>query len=336
MKFETQTISVRFVQALLSNVVTRTDYDPSWLSNTGFAPELLNLQGARITMEKFAELYRTLAIHTDDETLGMFSLPLRNGTLKYLCLCMLSAPVLSVALNRFCNFYRLINVDVQFEVSHTPEGLVRIALHEVGHLGSSRVLALELMLMLVQGVSSWMIAKKIPFVRICFPFPKPEHAAEYKHLYPGPVYFNEPTTALYMDPAYMNEPIRQDQNSLRKFLRNAPMNWFYFLETERPNTYRVRSYLTERMGQPLGLEQVASALHVSTRTLARRLADEGSSFQRIKDTLRRDLAVELLNKTRIPVADIAHKLGFEDATAFNRAFRQWTGSAPGAYRKRLQ
>lgn len=334
MKFEAQTISVRFVQALLASVIRRPDYDPAWVSNVGLAPELLSLQGTRITMEKFAELYRALAIQMDDETLGFFSRPLRNGTLKYLCLSMLSAPALRVALNRFCNFYRLINDDILFEVSHAQGGLVRIALHERNDLGASRVLALELMLMLVQGVSSWMIARKIPFVRITFPFDRPAHAAEYDHLYPGPVFFNEPVTALYMDAAYMYEPIRQDQISLRRFLRNAPMNWFYFLDTERPYTHKVRSYLQERLEEGVNVEQAAHALHLSARTLARRLADEGSSFQRIKDALRRDLAVELLDKTREPVASIAQTLGFEDATAFNRAFRQWTGSAPGVYRKR--
>src|SRR5690625_4151954 len=64
------------------------------------------------------------------------------------------------------------------------------------------------------------------------------------------------------------------------------------------------------------------------------LAAEGTTFQNTKDQLRRDLAIELLNKTTLPVAAIGSRLGFQDAAAFNRAFRHWTGSAPGAYRKR--
>lgn len=333
MTLQAQTISVRFANALLENVVDEPAFDSDWIAQTGLSPHLLSLEGTRITMEKFAQLYRLIAIKMDDETVGMFSRPLRNGTLKYLCMIMLDAPKLSIALNRFRNFFRLMNDDIQFEITHTTDGLTRIALHENVDLGASRILALELMLMLMQGVTSWLIARKIPFVRIGFTFSEPAHAGEYEQLYPGPVHFNEPITALYMDPAYLDEPIRQDQSSLGVFIRNAPMDWFYFSDTDRPHTYRLRNFLKERLHQPLTVDEVAHALHTSPRTLARWLANEGTTFQRTKDKLRRDLAIELLNKTSQSVASIGSSLGFEDPAAFNRAFRQWTGSAPGAYRK---
>lgn len=334
MDLQAQTISVRFANALLANVIDTPQFNPDWITQVGLSPQLLKLDGTRITMEKFALLYRVMALKIDDETVGMFSRPMRNGTLKYLCMIMLDAPQLRVALNRFRNFFRLVNDDVKFEISTMPDGLIRIALHENVDLGATRVLALELMLMLMQGITSWIIARKIPFVRIGFTFPRPAHASEYEHLYPGPVYFNEPVTALYMDPVYMNEPVRQDQTALGAFIRNAPMDWFYFSDTDRPHTHRVRNFLKDRLDQPLTVTDVAHALHTSPRTLARWLAAEGTSFQRTKDKLRRDLAIELLNKTSQPVATIGASLGFEDPAAFNRAFRQWTGSAPGAYRKR--
>ena len=82
-----------------------------------------------------------------------------------------------------------------------------------------------------------------------------------------------------------------------------------------------------------GLGQYTNALHFSVRTLARKLQAEGTSFQAIKDELRRDVAIQLLTQSRLAVAQIGLRVGFEDATCFQRAFRQWTGSAPGAYRK---
>lgn len=334
MSHQAQSISARFANALLASASKSPGFDPRSIPQAGLSPQLLQLEGSRTTMESFALLYRLIAIRMDDETVGLFSRPLRNGTLKYLCMIMLDASQLSIALNRFRNFFRLVNDDVQFEISRTAEGLVRIALHEKKDLGETRVLALELMLMLMQGVTSWLIARKIPFVRIGFTFAEPAHAAEYEHLYPGPVYFNEPVTALYMDPAYLSEPIRQDQTSLGLFIRNAPMDWFYFSDTNRPHTHQLRDFLKDRLDQPLTVTEVAHALHTSPRTLARRLSEEGTTFQQTKDKLRRDLAIELLNKTSQPVAQIGSKLGFEDPAAFNRAFRQWTGSAPGAYRKR--
>ena len=82
------------------------------------------------------------------------------------------------------------------------------------------------------------------------------------------------------------------------------------------------------------MQEFSGSIHFSVRTLARKLQAEGTSFQAIKDELRRDVAIQLLTQSRLAVAQIGQRVGFEDATCFQRAFRQWTGSAPGAYRRR--
>ncbi|RYF31488.1 MAG: AraC family transcriptional regulator, partial [Comamonadaceae bacterium] len=74
-------------------------------------------------------------------------------------------------------------------------------------------------------------------------------------------------------------------------------------------------------------------LRMSASTVQRRLAAEGTSFQSLKDELRRDLAIVRLNSSTVPLAQLAYELGFADSPAFQRAFKGWTGSAAGAYRK---
>lgn len=330
---EVQTISVRFVNALLMGASKYETYDDNWITNRGLSRSLLKLEGTRITMGKFAQLYRDMVLEFKDETPGLFSRPLRNGTLKYLCMIMLDAPDLGVALNRFRNLFYLINDDVEYKIKSNSKGLIEIKLEEKKDLGPTRVWALELMLMLVQGVSSWVIDRKIPFESIAFPFDKPSHASEYEQLYPGPVKFNQKVTALYMDPIYLREPIRQDKSLLNDFIRNAPLNWIYFSPNDRPYTHQLRHFLQDRLHENLTVNDVAAIQHISPRTLARRLANEGTTFQRTKDKLRRDIAIDLLNKTDMPIATIGNELGFEDPAAFNRAFKMWTGSAPGTYRK---
>ena len=72
---------------------------------------------------------------------------------------------------------------------------------------------------------------------------------------------------------------------------------------------------------------------MAASTLQRRLAADGTSFQALKDELRRDLAIVRLNTSTVPLATLADELGFADSAAFQRAFKGWTGSAPGAYRR---
>ncbi|MDN6888112.1 AraC family transcriptional regulator, partial [Variovorax sp. CAN2819] len=84
------------------------------------------------------------------------------------------------------------------------------------------------------------------------------------------------------------------------------------------------------------LATTADVLHMSVSTLQRHLATEGTSFQALKDQLRRDLAIVRLNTSTVPLAALAEELGFADSAAFQRAFKTWTGGAPGSYRRRLQ
>jgi len=82
-----------------------------------------------------------------------------------------------------------------------------------------------------------------------------------------------------------------------------------------------------------GLEDIGDRLHLSPRTIHRRLDEEGSSFRAIKDALRRDMALARLTKTRDAVSQIAADLGYADTSAFYRAFVAWTGMAPVHYRR---
>ena len=70
---------------------------------------------------------------------------------------------------------------------------------------------------------------------------------------------------------------------------------------------------------------------MSPQTLRRHLREEGTSFQELKDHLRRDLAIYQLGSD-LPIQRIAERLGFSEPSAFHRAFKKWTGLTPGAYR----
>jgi len=80
-------------------------------------------------------------------------------------------------------------------------------------------------------------------------------------------------------------------------------------------------------GRPL-VDDVARSLGMSQRTLSRRLAQEGLTFARILDEMRRDLAQHYLRDDRLPVSRIAWLLGFQEVGAFTHAFRRWTGRTP--------
>ena len=94
----------------------------------------------------------------------------------------------------------------------------------------------------------------------------------------------------------------------------------------------MRDILRDALPQNLSLDEVAGRLHLSPRTLHRRLDEEGSSFRNIKEATRRDIAYARLAKTRQPIARIATDLGYADPSTFYRAFVSWSGLSPERFR----
>lgn len=83
-------------------------------------------------------------------------------------------------------------------------------------------------------------------------------------------------------------------------------------------------------------EVVARRLGMSVRTLQRRLGEEGTSFREIRDSVRLSRARRLLTEARLSISEVAERLGFADVSAFDNAFKRWTGETPNALRARLQ
>jgi AraC-like DNA-binding protein len=95
---------------------------------------------------------------------------------------------------------------------------------------------------------------------------------------------------------------------------------------------KVRQVLLVNLMRPTSFEAVADYLHMSTRTLRRKLVDENTSFRKLVDELRAQMAIKYLRDTNLTIEDIAYALGFSDAANFRHAFRRWTKSAPQQFR----
>ncbi|HEY0846387.1 MAG TPA: AraC family transcriptional regulator ligand-binding domain-containing protein [Noviherbaspirillum sp.] len=328
------TVSAHFLHAMLEPIRRVRDAATvaRVLAEARIPAELLEQAGARMTREQFVLLYKRIAFELDDEMLGLWSRPIRGGTLKYLCQSLLDAPTIVIAMNRFLRFWNLILDDYRLQMSR-QNGVVRIALVP-RHLPVYVVmLGHELMMKLVHGIVSWLLDREIPIDRVEFAFDRPPHAADYIFLYPGVVHYGARESSIYIADAYCQMSFKREKHQLWAFLKRAPEDWAFSMGHRGSISARTRAYLETRLDEAVDLQQLAEAFHVSVRTLTRKFTDEGVSFQSVKDALRRDVAVQRLSKSTAPVAVIARDLGYTNAAVFCRAFKQWTGSTPTAYRR---
>ena len=126
--------------------------------------------------------------------------------------------------------------------------------------------------------------------------------------------------------------MRRDEKALQTMLQRAlPLTVLQY-RRDRLLVHSVAQLLAAQPAAAHTAEDVAAQLNTSVRTLHRQLKEEGVSLQRLKNAARREHAIRLLLQTGKPVKQIATAVGFDSEKSFARAFREWTGVAPSAYR----
>lgn len=305
----------------------------AWLEHAEIAIDILETSENRIPLPRYAALYNHVTTQLDDEGFGLFSVPLRGGCFEFLCRSVLSAATLDEALQRACRYLRLVLPDLA--VSLVASGTTaRLIITEQLALPHGRVFAHEWLLRLLHGLACWLIDRSLRLDRVDFPYPRPAHVADYALIYTADSRFDAPRLEAHFDTRLLALPVRRDEAALGQFLLGAPGRISTLYRRDRETAPRVRDALRSQLPEWPDLPAVAARLHLSPRTLHRRLAAEGTHFQAIKDALRYELARDWLGKSRRPLQEIAADLGFADTTAFYRAFTGWSGMAPTTYRRR--
>lgn len=301
------------------------------LNKARIAPSLLNRPNARITAVQLQELASAAMQELDDEALGWFSRRLPWGSHGLLCRASLTSPTLGVAIKRWCRHYALLTDDLRFTLE-TGGPVVTLALEERRDFAELREFCLLTCLRNVHGYASWLIDSRLGLQAVGFPFAAPAHHDVYPVLFPGPVHFDAPRASFSFDARYLDLPIHRDERSLQRMLQNALSLTVRQYRRDRLVTQRIRQALLDAPAVDVEVEAMAAQLHVSARTLHRQLSEEGTSFQQLKDTVRRERATHLLTRTVQPVKQVAAACGFDNAKSFARAFRQWTGMSPSEAR----
>lgn len=331
------TVAAGFVRGMLSALPGGRAQARALLRASGIAAEALQ-DGRRTPIADYAALYNRVVAHLSDEGFNLFSAPLRPGSFEFLCRGVVSAPTVGEALERAARFLALVVPDLEVRLGRAGRE-ARLALIERRRLRARagdprRVFAFEWLLRLLHGLACWLAARAIPLDAVRFPYPRPRHAGDYALVYAERCSFGAPWLEAVFEAAVLDQPVRRDERDLAEFLQGSPGKIALLYRRDREIARAVREALADELADAPDFGQVARRLHLAPRTLHRRLAEEGTSYRAVKDALRRERALQRLEKTDLGIAQIAQELGYSEPSAFFRAFVGWTGMAPKVYRKR--
>jgi len=300
---------------------------------TPAAPALSLEEALRVPPEKVSKLIRTLWQTMDDEFMGFTKQPCRQGVFSIMAKQAITCENLKEALIHGAHFYHLIHPDIMFKFkvkgseAHLSFELVRPDLDPDHFL-------VEFFLLIWHRFSNWLVGQRVPLRYANFTYPSPIHVKEYSLLFPCHCRFKQQTNSLVFAAETLNLPIKQQARELKTFLKNSPSDLLSKPVFHSAMTTQVMNLIggAENFNFPL-IETVSNYFHMSARNLRRRLKEEGTSFQEIKDKLRQDHAMRLLRDSKLAISQVSHQVGFNEPAAFTRAFKQWTAQSPRKYRQ---
>ncbi len=188
----------------------------------------------------------------------------------------------------------------------------------------------------IVGFGRELTGRDIVPLEVRFPYSRPESTTEHERFFRCPLTFDSDAAAIVFRHQDTLDATLKPDRTLVGYLAHLADHTLEALDVPETFLDRARQAIWEDMtrGQP-SLQRVAVLLRVSTRTLQRRLREEGTSFGALLEDIRKGLAVQLLRDRNLAVYEVAFLLGYTEPSTFHRAFRRWKDLSPQEYRQKV-
>jgi AraC-like DNA-binding protein len=191
---------------------------------------------------------------------------------------------------------------------------------------------LDVLMVLVIHELDGLLLRKITPVSVSY-MPEISNVNEYERVFRCRPVVKSRKNAITFDMSFWSEPVITANYELQNFLKDKMTAALNAVKKKERLSDKINRYLISNayLGI-LSLEETAANFNMSPRTLQRRLKEEEVSFQQLADSARQYLAVQALRQDKYTVKEIAYMMGYNELSAFSRAFKRWTGNSPESYR----
>lgn len=292
----------------------------------------LSVPGAQLAVPVAVRLFQRARALTGNGAIGiLLGLQMRASAHGYLGFAAMTASTLHEALETATRFVRTRTNALGLSL-HVGDRSASLVIEERADFGEARDAILFAL-----AVGIWQIGDALTGRQLQgsadFAFPRPAYIELGTDFVPR-LRFDQPLTQLVFDVSALSLPLTMSDPVSRQLAYSECERSLEELGVDQEILARVRKLVARANGGFHSLDEVANQLHLSSRTLKRRLATQGVTYSDLLEEQRREKALLLLRSSGLSLDEVAEQLGYSDTSNFRRAFRRWTGLSPAAYRRR--
>ncbi len=331
------TVAVHFLRLLTDYCDNQRLPAAQLLAEQGLSVDILDNANQRLPYLTYANMLDRAAALLDDPHLGLhLGQHVRPGHVGIGALAQLACANSQQQLQRMVRYSGLDYDAFRDEISQENGEVV---LHWRCLLPDNIVLSnhhAELNFAIVQTLAPQFTGTSTVASRVHFRHSAPADSSELARFFRCPIYFDADVDSFVVPEAALDQPIQiANTQALAILDRICEQQLQQLQHQQQPQWLQhcKRAVVDSlKQGTP-ELPAIASALGMPQRTLRRQLAEQGLSFRQLVDELRKTLAEQYIAEPSLSLADIAALLGFSEQSAFQRAYRRWTGQSPGRARR---
>ena len=292
----------------------------------------VSLPYARIPSARLYKLYRLSVDATGDPCFGLtVAEQVQPANLHGLGFSWLASDSLLDALERLLRFSKLINNVARFRLERTQQ-TIALAAYNLDKLPDCPDSVVDTIMAMFLRMCRITAGSDINPVRVDLMHSRPACDNKFNKVFCTPIEFNAADNRLCFDRMSLEARLPSGNPELARINDQSVVD--YLARFDRDDTsMRVRTRIVEQLpaGTPCQ-NGIAGELNISLRSMQRKLKDEGTSFNKLLDGTRRELAMYYVRETHRSLGEISYLLGFSEPSSFTRAFRRWTGVTPQEFR----
>jgi len=305
------------------------------LEGTELDPADLDRAQTRISLRQLAKAYRNAVHVSRDPAIALEAgARMRVTTYGMYGYAMMSSTNLREALEFAIKYHEMATPTVRMLIDRDDdEATAILAVEDVLEDEEIFVFNLELQLSLALSLVRELIGEDFALSGVRTSYPKPPHADRYAEHFRCPVAFDQSRDELRFDEWWLERPLLRSNPITLEMTREICDRTLREMDLGGGVAGQVHGVISGDLRRYCDVESVAAELGMTSRTLRRRLAEDGTTFQDLLRETRTQFAISYLRDTEMKIEDIAERVGFSDAANFRHAFRRWTNKAPSEYRR---